>query len=98
MASLPRTSSEPRTDTPDDRGTATHRPEPRNGKSNGPHAACCTCELFGLIVLFTVDRPYNWLGALFILCGQYLQRLERSRLRKRGEAALCRCYGHSQFP
>jgi Acetyltransferase (GNAT) domain len=55
-------------------------------------------ELFGLIVLFTVDRPYNWLRALFILCGQYLQRLERSRLRKRGEAALCRCYGHSQFP
>jgi hypothetical protein len=55
-------------------------------------------ELFGLIVLFTVDRPYNWLGALFILCGQYLQRFERSRLRKRGEAALCRCYGHSQFP
>ena len=55
-------------------------------------------ELFGLIVLFTVDRPYNWLGALFILCGQYLQRLERRRLQKRGEAALRRRYGHSQIP
>jgi hypothetical protein len=98
MASLPRTSSEPRTDTPDDRGTATHRPEPRNGKSNGSHAAVVLVELFGLIVLFTVDRPYNWLGALFILCGQYLQRLERRRLQKRGEAALRRRYGHSQIP
>jgi GNAT superfamily N-acetyltransferase len=55
-------------------------------------------ELFGLIVLFTVERPYNWLGAIFILCGQYLQRLERRRLQKRGEAALRRRYGHSQIP
>ncbi len=55
-------------------------------------------ELFGLIVVFTVDHPYNWLGALFILCGQYLQRLERTRLQKRGEAALRRRYGHSQIP
>jgi GNAT superfamily N-acetyltransferase len=55
-------------------------------------------ELFGLIVLFTVDRPYNWLGALFLLCGQYLQRLERRRLQKRGEAALRKRYGHPQIP
>jgi GNAT superfamily N-acetyltransferase len=54
-------------------------------------------ELLGLIALFTVDRPYNWLGALFLLCGQYLQRLERRRLQKRGEAALRRRYGHSQI-
>jgi GNAT superfamily N-acetyltransferase len=55
-------------------------------------------ELFGLIVLFTVDRPYNWLGALFLLCGQYFRRVERRRLQKRGEAALRRRYGHSQIP
>ena len=55
-------------------------------------------DLFGLIVLFTVDRPYNWLGVLFVLCRQYLQRLERRRLQKRGEAALRKRYGYSQIP
>jgi GNAT superfamily N-acetyltransferase len=55
-------------------------------------------ELFGLIVVFAVDRPYNWLGAIFLLCGEYLQRRERRRLQMRGEAELRRRYGHSQIP
>jgi GNAT superfamily N-acetyltransferase len=54
-------------------------------------------DLLGLIVFFTVDRPYNWLGVLFVICGQYLQRLERRRLQKRGEAALRKRYGYSQI-
>jgi GNAT superfamily N-acetyltransferase len=53
-------------------------------------------ELFGLIVLFGVDRPYNWLGVLFLLCGEYLRRRERRRLQMRGEAALRKRYGYSQ--
>jgi len=55
-------------------------------------------DLLGLIVLISVDRPYNWLGVLFVLCGQYLRRLERRRLQKRGEAALRKRYGYSQIP
>jgi GNAT superfamily N-acetyltransferase len=54
-------------------------------------------EVLGLIVLFAVDRPYNWLGALFLLCGQYLRRVDRRRRQKRGEAALRRRYGHSEI-
>jgi len=36
-------------------------------------------QLFGLIVLFAVDRPYNWLGALFLLWSGFLYRRERKR-------------------
>jgi GNAT superfamily N-acetyltransferase len=52
-------------------------------------------QLFGLIVLLVVDRPYNWLGALFVLSGGFLYRRERQRQRMRTEAALRKRYGYS---
>jgi len=52
-------------------------------------------ELFGLIVLLVVDRPYNWLGALFVLWGGFLYRRERKRQQMRAEAALRKRYGYS---
>jgi hypothetical protein len=47
-----------------------------------------------LIVLFAVDHPYNWLGVLFLLCGQFLHRRERRRQQMRGEAALRKRCGY----
>jgi GNAT superfamily N-acetyltransferase len=52
-------------------------------------------QLFGLIVLLVVDRPYNWLGALFVLSGGFLYRRERQRQQMRTEAALRKRYGYS---
>jgi GNAT superfamily N-acetyltransferase len=54
--------------------------------------------LFGLVVLLSVDRPYNWLGALFILLSGILYRRERKRRQARVEAALRRHYGYPQSP
>ena len=51
-------------------------------------------QLLGIIVLFAVDRPYNWLGALFVLLGLFLERLENKRRQIRNEVALRKLYGH----
>jgi GNAT superfamily N-acetyltransferase len=55
-------------------------------------------QMLGLIVLLAVDRPYNWLGGLFVLSGGFLYRRERRRQQMRMEAALrIRC-GYSPTP
>jgi hypothetical protein len=55
-------------------------------------------QLFGLIVLFAVDRPYNWLGAFFVLWSGFLYRRERKRQQMRIEAALRKHYGYPHIP
>jgi hypothetical protein len=55
-------------------------------------------QLFGLIVLFAVDRPYNCLGALFVLWSGFLYRRERKRQQMAMEAALRKHYGYSRTP
>jgi hypothetical protein len=51
-------------------------------------------HLLGIIVFFTVDRPYNWLGVLFVLLGLLLERIENKRRQVRAEAALRKRYGY----